>query len=71
MQARFDAGIFLRYINDIILEILLSAICMSITYHPKRKKRRRTHGFLRRMNTLKGKQVIKRRRQKRRKRLAV
>ena len=42
---------------------------MSITYQPKKKKRARTHGFLKRMATAGGKKVIKQRRQKGRKKL--
>lgn len=41
------------------------------TWNPKKKKRARTHGFLRRMKTLTGRNVLKRRRQKGRTRLAV
>lgn len=44
---------------------------MSITYNPKRKKRARTHGFLKRMSSPTGKRIIKRRMQKGRKMLAV
>ncbi|MBX4200703.1 50S ribosomal protein L34 [Candidatus Parcubacteria bacterium] len=44
---------------------------MSFTYNPKKKKRARTHGFLKRMETKNGKQVIARRRAKGRKKLAV
>ena len=42
---------------------------MSITYHPKKKKRKKTHGFLKRMKTKTGKRVLKRRRKKGRKRI--
>ncbi|MFA5360729.1 MAG: 50S ribosomal protein L34 [Candidatus Paceibacterota bacterium] len=44
---------------------------MSTTYKPKKKKRARTHGFLRRMSTPEGKKIISRRRRKKRKRLSV
>jgi len=42
---------------------------MSITYQPKKKKRSRTHGFLKRMSSKGGKKVINQRRQKGRKKL--
>lgn len=44
---------------------------MSVTYQPKKKKRSTTHGFLARTKTATGRQVIKRRIQKGRKRIAV
>ncbi|MEK7596030.1 MAG: 50S ribosomal protein L34 [Patescibacteria group bacterium] len=44
---------------------------MSITYQPKKKKRARVHGFLKRKKTAGGRGVLKRRRKKGRKRLAV
>jgi len=42
---------------------------MSITYQPKKKKRSRTHGFLKRMSSKGGKKIINKRRRKGRKKL--
>jgi large subunit ribosomal protein L34 len=41
------------------------------TWNPKKKKRLRTHGFLKRMMTAGGRGVLKRRRSKGRKQLTV
>jgi len=41
------------------------------TYQPKKRKRARTHGFLKRARTRGGKMVLKTRRRKKRKRIAV
>lgn len=44
---------------------------MSTTYQPKKRKRAKTHGYLTRSKTPSGKNVLKRRRQKGRKKLSV
>jgi large subunit ribosomal protein L34 len=44
---------------------------MSVTYQPKTKKRLKKHGFLKRMKSTTGQNVIKRRRAKGRAKLTV
>jgi large subunit ribosomal protein L34 len=44
---------------------------MSFTYKPKKKKRARTHGFLRRKTTKTGKKVMQNRRRKGRTKIAL
>ncbi|MBI2122213.1 MAG: 50S ribosomal protein L34 [Candidatus Sungbacteria bacterium] len=44
---------------------------MSFTYHPSKIKRKRTHGFRKRMQNPTGRRVIARRRQKGRHKLSV
>jgi large subunit ribosomal protein L34 len=44
---------------------------MNINYRPKKKKRKRTHGFLKRMRGKGGRRVLKKRRLKKRKRLTI
>ncbi|MEK7463739.1 MAG: 50S ribosomal protein L34 [Patescibacteria group bacterium] len=44
---------------------------MSFTYKPKKRKRAKTHGFLVRSKSSSGRRVLKRRRTKGRKKVAV
>ncbi|HEX9756235.1 MAG TPA: 50S ribosomal protein L34 [Nitrospiria bacterium] len=44
---------------------------MSETYQPSRIKRKRTHGFLKRMKTKDGRKIINNRRKKGRRKLSV
>lgn len=44
---------------------------MSITYQPKKRKRAKTHGFLVRLRSKTGKNIIRRRRRKGRAKLSV
>lgn len=55
----------------LMIQNLLNWLIMSITYKPKKRKRKKTHGFLKRNKTKAGKRVIQRRRRKKRTKLTV
>ncbi len=65
LAKRFGVLLLLIGIKDGIL------VAMSRTYQPKKRKRARTHGFLKRMRKTGGQRVIKKRRQKGRRKLTV
>lgn len=64
----------IRCVLPVAIEKIVIAwysVTMSVTYKPKKKKRKKTHGFLKRSRTPGGRNVIKRRRRKGRKSLTV
>jgi len=51
--------------------MILGVLNMSLTYQPSVRKRKRKHGFLKRMATRDGQKIIQRRRAKNRKKLSA
>jgi large subunit ribosomal protein L34 len=65
-----NLGIFCDLFFGLTLKIFLCKNKnMSITYRPKKKKRKKTHGFRKRQSKKKGRKILSKRRKKGRKRL--
>ena len=56
---------------EFLFLVMYSIKTMSFTYQPKKRKRAKTHGFLVRSKSSTGRNVLKRRRTKGRKKIAV
>jgi len=65
---------FRAYILELInkgCKVTEEEIALKRTYQPKRRRHKRVHGFLRRMRTRAGQNVLRRRRRKERERLSA
>ncbi len=74
-QVVFDKSLQELALSLLAVLVVPSVVCycpvMSVTYQPKKRKRARAHGFLKRTSSPGGKRVVARRRSKGRTRLTA